>query len=185
LMKYVIFLRGINTGGMKLAMADFKTILQDAGCRNVTTIQAAGTAVFSLSPGLDATPGAEIGRRLAELLGKPVYATIRTQGEITAMVDDVSPLKSPDEYHDYVMLTDDRDLYQEISSLHASIPYLPGERLINRFGYFIWTIPKGQTLGEFGSKVLGAAKYRSRLTSRNFSTILKILLVMEDPGINQ
>jgi uncharacterized protein (DUF1697 family) len=181
-MKHAIFLRGINTGGMHLAMQDFKAILQDAGCLEPATIQAAGTAVFTWDPGQGAVPRIEIERRLSELIGKPVSAIIRTQAEIEAIIRHVSAIRSSAAFHDYVMLTDDPGLFGDLQSLHEKIRDLPGERLINGKGYFIWTVPKGQTLGEFGSKVLGSATYKRKLTSRNISTIIKIRSVMDQQG---
>ena len=173
-MIYAIFLRGINTGGMKLQMSDFKNILQDAGCQKVKTIQAAGTAVFEHASESDAAFKSEIELRLTKHIGKEVNSIVKTANEIQAIIEHGEKIKSSDEYHDYIMLTSEHGLFAEISTLHESIPFTPGERLINGSGYFVWTIRKGETLADFGSKVLGSPKYKDKLTSRNFNTIQKV-----------
>jgi len=177
---YAIFLRGINTGKMKLVMSDFKNILEESGCLAVTTIQAAGTAVFRAEGDCCGNLREIIETKLSEHIGKPVHSIIRNIDEIKEIIDCGASLKSPEDFHDYVMLTSGHSVFAEILTMHETIPYLEGERLLDGTGYFIWTIKRGSTLDAFGSKVLGSVKFREKLTSRNLNTMQKVYAVMQN-----
>ena len=179
-MIYAVFLRGMNTGKRKLLMSDFKTILAAAGCRSATTIQAAGTAVFDAEEGTALDIQSEIERQLSRLIGKPVSSIIKNIDEIKAITEHGTSLKSAESFQDYIMLTDDPAVFTQVCELHKPIAFIEGERLIEGSGYFIWTVRKGHTLDEFGSKVLGSKKFRETLTSRNLNTIQKVCMIMND-----
>jgi uncharacterized protein (DUF1697 family) len=62
---YVALLKGINVGGnRRIAMADLKTALADAGFEDVRTVLASGNVVLKTSP----TDGATLERRLETVL---------------------------------------------------------------------------------------------------------------------
>ena len=50
--QYCAFLRGINVGGLKIAMADLRQLMEELGLADVRTVLATGNAVF----GAAATP---------------------------------------------------------------------------------------------------------------------------------
>lgn len=178
-MIYAVFLRGINTGKVKLLNSDFEQMLHESGAANIKTIQAAGTAVFSCrEPELNEFKEA-FTHELAVFFQRDIPYLLRTQEQISRVLADELPKRSSSEFHDYIMLTDDPFLFAEIEQAHAPLPFTEGERLINREGYFVWTISKGNTLNEFGSKVLGSKKFRDRLTSRNLNTIEKVAEAMK------
>jgi uncharacterized protein (DUF1697 family) len=177
-MIYSVFLRGINTGGLKLKNEDFGQILSKVGCIKVKPIQAAGTAVFEFE-GLDKSGiQLKIEEELYGFMGKDITAIIRTKDEINKVIDTVLPMKSSEEYHDYIMFTDDSDLFKEAVLAHEPMSYSTGEKLLDGMGYFIWTIKKGDTLNEYGSKILGSSKFKKRLTSRNLNTVQKVAAAM-------
>lgn len=99
-MIYAVFLRGINTGKMKLLMSDFKTILDAVGCRSATTIQAAGTAVFEAEEGAALDIQSESERQIYRLIGKPVSSVIRNIDEIKAITEHGTALKSTESFMD-------------------------------------------------------------------------------------
>lgn len=179
-MKYSVFLRGINTGKLKLLNDDFYQMLVRSGCDNVKTIQAAGTAVFSCKAADIDKVRTAFTNELLRFFGKKISFILRSEDQIDQIISELLPMRSSNEYHDYVMLTDDSSLFAEIEQAHAPIPYSQGERLANRQGYFLWTINKGSTLNDFGSKVLGAKSFKDRLTSRNLNTIEKVAEAMDN-----
>jgi len=179
-MIYAIFLRGINTGKMKLVMSDFKNILAESGCLEVTAIQAAGTAVFRAEGDACGDLREIIETKLSKHIGKPVHSIIKNIDEIKEIIDRGASLKSPEDFHDYIMLTAGPSVFAEILKMHEEIPYLEGERLLEGRGYFIWTITRGSTLDAFGSKVLGSVKFREKLTSRNLNTMQKVYEAMQN-----
>jgi uncharacterized protein (DUF1697 family) len=177
-MDYAIFLRGINTGGLKLEKHDFLAMLRTTGCRSAMTIQAAGTAVIDHAQTPDSGWMADLARQFERHFGRPVPVLIRTRAELSQILELAQANPACPECHQYVLLTDSGKLYDEIAALHQDIPYLPGEILLPGPGCLVWNIPKGETLGEFGGKILGSAQYRQQLTSRNIHTISKALALM-------
>lgn len=178
-MVYSIFLRGINTGKLKLLNVDFGEMLDKAGAKNIKTIQAAGTAVFSYKETEPVEFRKAFEEELYHYFGKNIPFLLRRKEQIEQILKNEMSTRSSSEYHDYIMLTEDPDLFEEIKQAHAPLPFTEGERLFHREGYFVWTISKGNTLNEFGSKVLGAKSFRDRLTSRNFNTIVKVAEAMD------
>lgn len=87
-MKYAVLLRGINVGGHgKLAMADLRTILSDAGFAEVSTYLASGNAVVATSG--RAAPCAVAGRvreALTAARGESPGVLVRTHQELTAVI---------------------------------------------------------------------------------------------------
>jgi len=179
-MFYAIFLRGINTNGLKLLIQDFITILQSVGCHKAITIQAAGTAVIERDQPPDLAWQAELTSQLFQFTGKQIHAMIRTQDQLDQMVVLADEHPVPEDCHQYILITENDNLYEELHQLHQKVPYLPDEQLWPGSGCILWTIPQGQTLGEFGSKILGSNRYKKQLTSRNINTIKKALAIMND-----
>ena len=116
--------------------------------------------------------------RLATHIGKPVQSIIRNMDDIKVIVDRMRNSLSPEDFHDYIFFTSDPSIYSEIEKMHATVPFTSGKRLERGDGYFIWTISKGNTLNEFGKKVLGSKKYQDKLPSRNYNTIQKVFSAM-------
>jgi uncharacterized protein (DUF1697 family) len=85
----------------------------------------------------------------------------------------------PADYHKYLILGDSQELLSELQQLFNTLPHILQEQLVLAEKDAIWTVPKGSTLDSpFGSKVLGAPKYKSHLTSRNINTIEKVYKAM-------
>lgn len=179
-MIYSVFLRGINTGGLKLKNEEFAHILYEVGCENIKTIQAAGTAVFTFSGKEITMLQKAMEDNLSEFMGKEISSILRSQEEINKILKTVEPIKSEEDYHDYIILTDTSNLFQEVIHAHESIPYSEGERLLDGEGYLLWSIKKGDTLNDFGSKILGSSKFKKKLTSRNVNTIQKAAAAMKE-----
>lgn len=87
-MKYAVLLRGVNVGGHgKLAMAELRTILTDAGFEDVSTYLASGNAV--VASGGRANPAGVADRVRAALgaaLDESPGVLVRTHSELTAVI---------------------------------------------------------------------------------------------------
>ncbi|HEY1110246.1 MAG TPA: DUF1697 domain-containing protein [Opitutaceae bacterium] len=81
----VAFLRGINTGGHRVAMTELRKQFETLGLKNVETYIASGNVIFDTPKG--ATPALEkkIEQHLAKALGFPTPACVRTLAEIEAV----------------------------------------------------------------------------------------------------
>ena len=79
-----VLLRGVNVGrANRIAMADFRSVLEELGCRDVVTYLQSGNAVVEAPPdGL----AQRVERALRERLGLDVRVLVRTGNELAAVV---------------------------------------------------------------------------------------------------
>lgn len=87
---HVAFLRAINVGGRRLAMAELRDAVAPLGLTDVATWQATGNLAFATDPGRD-TAGleADIAAALADGLGFAVPTIVRTADRVRAVAADV------------------------------------------------------------------------------------------------
>ena len=85
---YVALLRAVNLPGYgKIAMADFRKLLEGMGFKNVETYIQSGNAVFDAT-GSAATVGAAIAGSLQKLMGAPVGVVIRTHEDMSRIIQE-------------------------------------------------------------------------------------------------
>ena len=79
--KYVALIRGINVGGNGVVpMTKLKAAFALCGVKNVSTFIASGNVLF------DAPRAPKLDARLSDVLGLPIRLTLRTHGEMEAIV---------------------------------------------------------------------------------------------------
>ena len=84
---YIVLLRAVNVGGYgKLAMADFRKLLEELGFKNVETYIQSGNAVFD-AKGSAATVAKLIAAALEKHTGAPVGLLIRTHEQLGEIID--------------------------------------------------------------------------------------------------
>ncbi len=85
--RYVALLKGINVGRHKqIAMADLRTLLDDAGLTDVRTHLRSGNAVFSSVGTEPDALAAMIERRIADVLGMSVPCLVRSREELDSVI---------------------------------------------------------------------------------------------------
>lgn len=83
---YIALLRAVNLGGYgKIAMTDFRKLLEGLGYKNVQTYIQSGNAVFDV-PGSAANVGAAIAAGIEKLMGAPVDVMIRTHDDLSRLI---------------------------------------------------------------------------------------------------
>jgi uncharacterized protein (DUF1697 family) len=86
MLTYVILLRAVNVGSTgKLAMADFRKLLQDLRYRNVETYIQSGNAVVD-SVASAASVAKAVGAALHKLIGATFPVIVRTHDELTRII---------------------------------------------------------------------------------------------------
>lgn len=173
-MQIAIFLRGINTGKLKLLKEDFITILETSGFGDVSTIQAAGTAVCTVREDCVEHAISSLSKALFNLYKKEIAIFTLDKQQLEMIIDHANQLNIKERLHCYVMLYNSPSLFDDAVKAHSDIRYLKDEQLIAGDKYFFWIVPKGETLGEYGKKVLGKPPFKDNLTSRNINTIRKV-----------
>lgn len=167
--KYVVFLRGINTGGLTIKMTDLKKVLKLSEFKTVETVLATGNVIIETNLS-EAEALKKTLDRLSEYLQRPIYGLIRTQEEIQKIAQYLAELPG----HNQMILFSDQPLYEELSQLFEVSEHDEKEQLELLNGNdILWLVKKGMTTKHFG-KILAAKKYQQYLTSRNIRTIEKI-----------
>lgn len=179
--KYCAFLRGINVNGISIKMDALKEAFIKMGFPDAKTILATGNVIFTLTEENNERQETKsyIEKELSKYFLYDANVIMRSGRDIQDILLTAQTIDVPEECHNYHLLCDDRELLLDLQQLFDSMPHGPHEQLlILEYGAF-WTVPKGFTLSsDFGSKVLGNKKYKSRLTSRNINTIQKIYKAM-------
>jgi len=85
---HVALLRGINVGGVKLAMADLRAVLSSLGYADVSTYIQSGNALFSTDRADTAALAAEIEAALDQQLGMRPRVLVLTRDELAQVIRD-------------------------------------------------------------------------------------------------
>lgn len=174
---YCVFLRGINVNGIKIKMDALKEVFYNMSFSSVKTILATGNVIFSVSEGSNSRQELKslIEKELSEHFSYDSHVILCSNKEIMDIYSAAQKITVPEGCHNYFLLCDDQELLFELKYIFDSMSHTSQEQFYqSKYGAF-WIVPKGFTLdSEFGSKVLGDKKYKSRLTSRNINTIEKI-----------
>jgi len=104
--KYIALLRAVNVGGVKLPMADLRSLCRDAGFARVETYIASGNVVFE-SRAAPAKVKAELERRLQAYAERPVGVFLRTAPEMAAVLL-ANPFPNADPRYTYAIFLDRR-----------------------------------------------------------------------------
>jgi uncharacterized protein (DUF1697 family) len=178
--KYCVFLRGVNVNGVKMKMDELKKTFADMPYGDARTVLATGNVIVSS----DESPSvmkAAIEAALGSRFHYDACVFLRSAAELKSVVADSKSVAVPEGCHLYYLLCDNKDTVRELAGVFASLPHKQSEAFIPVETGAFWIVPVGETLeSPFGSKALGARKYKDQLTSRNMNTIEKILQAMDD-----
>jgi len=148
-MKYVAFLRGINVGGnTKIPMADLKKLFEGLGYKNVKTVLNSGNVVFD-GKHVDEN---NIEENLEKKFGFKISLILRNEQEIKKLIKKNSPEKLTPNKRFYVTFIKGKPEVCNVVDLNS----------------------KGTT---DMMKDL-EKKYGKEITTRNWNTLLKILLLL-------
>jgi uncharacterized protein (DUF1697 family) len=84
--QFVALLRGIGPGNPALRNDNLAAALVDAGMTEVRPVLASGNLVFAAKTGSAAAIEAKIERALAQRVGRPLMAIVRSQDDINALL---------------------------------------------------------------------------------------------------
>src|SRR5581483_1780771 len=85
---HVALLRGVNVGGVKLAMADLRAVLSSLGYADVSTYIQSGNALFSTDRADTAALADEIEAALDKQLGLRPRVLVLTRDELAQVIRD-------------------------------------------------------------------------------------------------
>jgi uncharacterized protein (DUF1697 family) len=168
-MRYAIFLRGVNVGGIKVPSADLKKLLGGLGLEDVKTYVASGNVTCESS-----LKAAELKSTVEKTLSKEFSydATVLVfpHDELAALVEGY-PFDSDADHHRYAVLCDSAGTAKELASVATG----DMERVAAHGRTLYWRCPKGSTLDTPFSKVTSSKRYKELTTTRNLNTVEKML----------
>lgn len=171
----VVLLRGINVGkANRIAMADLRACTEAAGCREVATVLASGNVVVS-----DERAVPELRRALeaaySKSFGYDAVVQVLTRQALASAVDGY-PFDTLAEHHDYLVFSDSAEVTTRVAQAMAD-GLRPGttETVATGPECLYWRVPRGSTLKSAAAKVLDARENKTHLTTRNLTTLRKIL----------
>lgn len=171
----VALLRGINVGkGNRMTMADLRACTEAAGCSQVATVLASGNVVVTdersvteLRQALEATYSARFDYN--------AVVQVLTRQALAAAVDGY-PFDTLAEHHDYLVFSDSAQVTTRVVQA-MSDGIRPGTTEIVAAGpdCVYWRVPRGSTRTSAAAIVLEARENKIHLTTRNLTTLRKIL----------
>ncbi len=174
---FVALLRAVNLPGYgKLAMADFRKLLEGLGFKNVATYIQSGNAVFDAA-GPAGKVGSVVAGALEKLMGAPVAVMLRTHDDLSRILagNPFAAEAAADGAKVHVGFLAGRAPAGAEASLNRIVAQYPNRR--DRFylagDVIYFHLPDGVAETKFSGKTLDKAVGIAG-TGRNWNTVLKL-----------
>ncbi|MEP5254374.1 MAG: DUF1697 domain-containing protein [Winogradskyella arenosi] len=169
---YIALLRGINVGGhRKIAMAELRSLLSEAGFAKVKTYIQTGNVGFQAKAQDKLVLKARLEKLIREGFGLDVPVVVLTQQELKAIFDQ-NPYKAEDQKQNYFVLLS--AVPREEDVLEASKKIYPHD-VYSIHGPCIYLYcPQGYGQTKFNLSYF-EKKLHVNATGRNYNTIVKLL----------
>lgn len=168
--EYVALLRGINVGGIRIAMADLRALVSELGHGDVSTVLATGNVRFSSGSEDIGMLRAQLESALSDRFGYDAFAFVHRRDHVAA-VTDAYPFDERDGVHAYVVFVADGTVLDQVVGADVD-----DEESVERGdGVVYWSVPQKKTLTSAFGKELGKPRYKATTTNRNLRTLRKIL----------
>ena len=170
--RYVALLRGVNVGkANRVAMSEFKALLETLGCADVKTLLNSGNAVFSSSARSSEKLASAIGAQVQSTLDVKTPVVVKSAAQLAAIVSG-APISPPDTDHSKFFVAFGRD-EQAVQTLAPLVPLARApERLVITSQAAYLHCPEGLLQSKAGEAILG--RQGREVTTRNWATVLKI-----------
>jgi Uncharacterized protein conserved in bacteria len=159
-----------------MKMSEVCSVFSDAGMRHVSSVQASGNIIF-VSDGDKIKLRALLEKALADHYQMDISLFIKRDDEVESITNSV-PFEADPQLHTYAFICEsgfEKELLEEFNKI---VPSEHEEALVNN-DLFYWRVAKGSTLDAGFSKILGRKTMRESFTSRNITTIEKIIEKMK------
>ena len=172
--KYVAFLRGVNVGGINIKMAALRKTFENLGFDSVRTILASGNVVFESDRTDRAGLKKDIEEGLHRAFGYEAWIVLVDADTVQTIIDSYPFDPEREGWHPYVVLTSDPSVLDELSSRSDQLdPAL--EQIATGDGVLYWEVERGYTLKSAFGKASGTKRLKSKITTRNLRTLLKVV----------
>ncbi len=170
--QFVVLLRGVNVGqANRIAMADFRDLLEERGFSNPRTLLNSGNAVFENSGRSAAAHARSIAIALRQVHDIQVQVVVKSSSEFsTAVEENTLEVKEKDHSKFLAAFAQERAVLHELSSILPLVK--PPERFVLASQAAYLHCPGGILESKAAESLLGKAG--RFVTTRNWATVLKI-----------
>ena len=169
----IALLRAVNVGGVKVSMADLKTLLVDLGFEDVRTLLDSGNVVFRGKSDTGAELEKLLETELAQRAGRQTEFFVRTAEEWNSIIDR-NPMTNEarrDPGHLLVVVLKSAPTNQEVDALRAAVV---GPEIVEADGKQAYIYyPAGVGQSKLTTRLI-EKKLGSPGTGRNWNTVLKL-----------
>jgi uncharacterized protein (DUF1697 family) len=169
----IALLRAVNVGGVKVSMADLKTLLVDLGFEDVRTLLDSGNVVFRGKSDTGAELEKLLETELAQRAGRQTEFFVRTAEEWNSIIDR-NPMTNEarrDPGHLLVVVLKSAPTNQEVDALRAAVV---GPEIVEADGKQAYIYyPAGVGQSKLTARLI-EKKLGSPGTGRNWNTVLKL-----------
>ena len=178
--RYVALFRGINVGKAKrIAMADLRALLAKLGYTDVQTLLNSGNAVFGADEGEAAEHAARIRAAVAKKLGVDAHVVVKSARDIAAIIKgDVIGATVTDPSRFLIAVSDDPGALASLKPV-ARADWGAERVHVNKHAAYLWCA-NGILESKAAEALFKALKGAG--TSRNWATINKIHVLLQDAG---
>lgn len=171
-MKYALFLRGINVGGIRVPMAELKDCLTLLGLREVKTFLQTGNVTFeSDQSAIDLKPAIEAA--LTKQFNYTAHVLLYPADILQDIIRDY-PFPANETEHRYAIFCESQAVIDELMThkeeLDPTVESVAAGSVV-----VYWRVPKGSTLDTPFSKIMSKPKYKAVTTNRNVNTLEKMI----------
>jgi len=169
----VALLRGVNVNGITIRNADLAGVFDGLGLSNVRTVLASGNVVFE-SPEPPAILKPRIEAALSQRFAYDAWIVLVEQGRLALIVAGYPFERDDAACHPYIVFGSDDAILGELAAEAAQLRDSP-DLVRKGDGVIYWRVPRGSTLDSPFARVLGRARYRPHITTRNLRTAARLL----------
>lgn len=170
--RFVVLLRGVNLGGgNRIAMAEFRCLLEESGFTEVRTLLNSGNAVFASSGRASAAHARTIAAAMKDGLGLSVAVTVRSASEFGEILA-ANPFDLPTQKHSRLLVAFALEpaALAQLADLAPSVE-APERMVIGDHAAYLHCA-RGILDSRVASALLGKAS--RGVTTRNWATVLRL-----------
>ena len=171
--RHVALLRGVNVGGINLAMKDVAEVFTGLGLDSVKTVLASGNVLFD-SPESAPALKPRIEQAMGERFGYEAWVHVLPLDAIRQIIDNFPFDAAREGWHPYVIFVSDDQAAADLGALEADLDEAT-ERIRPGDGVIYWTVERGNTVSSPFAKQLAKARFKATTTNRNLRTLEKLL----------
>lgn len=171
-MKYALFLRGINVGGIKVPMTELRSALAEMKLQSVQTFLQTGNVLFESSKDI-ATLKPAIEQALSRRFNYTAFVLLYPATVLRGIIENY-PFTPNEQTHRYAIFCENQETIDELMAYKSSLdPQLEDIAAGNHVIY--WRAPKGSSTDTPFSKAIAKPKYKAVTTNRNLNTLEKMV----------